>query len=113
VRLAQQLGIRYGEPLQLGGELLREGLECGQLLAKLELRPVKEYGQDRLRRACVADHLLRKKEVLLVVGRHRTVVLLLPPFEQEHETMHLAKAGHTVGIKGVELLHLDAGHAKL
>ena len=113
VRVPDRLAVADRQALHVGREVLGELLEGGELVTKLDLRPVEENRQDRLRRACVADHLLREEEVVMVVGRNRPVILLLPPLEEEHKAVHRTERLHTVGIERVQLLDLRANDPEL
>ena len=113
VRLAHQLRVRDRQAFHVGRELLRECFECGELFTEVELGPVEEDGEHRLRRARIRDHLRREEEVRVVVGRHRTVVCLAPPAEEEDEAVDGAEGVHLVLVEGPQLVHLHTLHAHL
>jgi len=68
VRQADLVAVGDGQTLEVRGEIAREGLELGQRIAQLDVLAVEQDGQDGLRGAGVADHLLGEEEPILLAG---------------------------------------------
>ena len=70
----------------------------------------------RIRRgltARVLDDLRGEEERVLLGAQIWSVILFLPPLEEEDEPVHRAEPVHALLVEGIQLLHLNPSDAKL